>query len=93
VPDDGASEDAARNVGCGVICIGCGLLREIEVEADPCPNCGLASMDMTPFLLKATRELLAQAYEGLKWYRDMHPEDDSPADDELYGRIERALKA
>lgn len=37
------------------------------------------------------RELLELAYNGLKWYRDAHPEDDSGADDELYARINAVL--
>lgn len=37
------------------------------------------------------RGLLEEAFNGLKWYRDAHPEDDSQADDELYTRIEAAL--
>lgn len=36
-------------------------------------------------------DLLEDAYTGLKWYREMHPEDDSQMDDELYARIEAAL--
>ncbi|GER16733.1 NADAR family protein [Variovorax boronicumulans] len=35
--------------------------------------------------------LLELSYNGLKWYRDAHPEDDSGADDELYERIDAAL--
>lgn len=40
---------------------------------------------------KPLRDLLEEAHNGLKWYRDAHPEDNSGADDELYARIEAAL--
>ena len=45
------------------------------------------------FEIMALKGILEEAYNGLKWYRDAHPEDDSPADDELYERIERALES
>lgn len=35
--------------------------------------------------------LLEESHNGLKWYRDAHPADDSGADDELYQRIDAAL--
>lgn len=38
------------------------------------------------------RTLLESAYNGLRWYREQHPEDDSGADDELYSEIDEALK-
>lgn len=36
-------------------------------------------------------ELLESAQNGLKWYQAEHPEDASPADDELHERIDAAL--
>jgi len=41
---------------------------------------------------RALRCILEEAYNGLKWYRDTYPEADSQADDELYERIENALR-
>lgn len=45
----------------------------------------------TPSQEDILRDLLEDAYTGLKWYREMHPENDSQMDDELYARIDAAL--
>lgn len=52
----------------------------------------MAEMMDLRFEVMALKDILQEAYNGLRWYRDRHPEDDSPADDELYVRIERALQ-
>jgi len=36
--------------------------------------------------------LLSDAQNGLYWYQEEHPEDASPADDELHAQIDQALK-
>lgn len=73
------------------ICRGCGRVGAVVGQA--CPNCGLADLiDTQPFLIEALKGILEEALNGLKWYRDMYPEADSPADDELVARIERAIQ-
>jgi hypothetical protein len=37
--------------------------------------------------------LLERAQNGLRWYEEAHPEDNSPADDELHEEIDRLLTA
>ncbi len=39
------------------------------------------------------RAALEAARNGLQWYRDMHPEDNSSADDEMMAQIDAALNA
>jgi septal ring factor EnvC (AmiA/AmiB activator) len=36
-------------------------------------------------------DALTKARSGLQWYREEHPEDDTPADDEMEAEIEAAL--
>ncbi len=37
------------------------------------------------------KSLLERAQNGLRWYQDAHPEDESPADDELHEAIDNVL--
>lgn len=41
----------------------------------------------------ALRDALEAARNGLQWYRDMYPEADSGADDEMMAQIDEALAA
>lgn len=41
--------------------------------------------------IERLRRALQSAQAGLKWYQAEHPEDSSPADDEMHEEIDQAL--
>lgn len=58
------------------------------VQCPVCYNCFKSETDMTK---EELLDLIEDLHNGLQWYRDMHPEHYSPADDEIDARVFKAI--